>query len=277
MGSVRFVQRRLHPWNQSFTWSDVEGPFTAITQEQAQRYNEDGFFVMAGAFDAATLDRLDAELRPGDDRAREFLSAAPGGRFSVAGIDTQLVAPHATTRSAWVRDFVRQGILSGIARDIVGPRARLYWEQSVYKQPHSAEPVLWHQDNGYAYVEPQSYLTCWIAITDATIDNGCIAVMPGVHRDGTLEHRTTDIGQECWGDWDAATTVPVHAGDIVVFSSLTPHATFRNVTEDVRKAFIVQYAPDGAEVLEGDATRGGPVRRVVQRDERRQYFVEGCG
>ena len=112
--------------------------------------------------------------------------------------------------------------------------------------------MLWHQDNGYTYVEPQAYLTCWIAITDATPENGCIAVMPGVHRQGTLAHRSTPIGEECWGDWSAAVEVPVSAGSIVVFSSLTPHATKPNVTDAVRKAYIVQYAPEGAVALHGD-------------------------
>ena len=38
----------------------------------------------------------------------------------------------------------------------------------------------------------------------------------------------------------------MRAGSIVVFTSLTPHDTGRNTTDDVRKAYIVQYAPDGA-------------------------------
>ncbi len=267
------MDRSLHPWNHAFEWVDHRGPFTTITAAQAHDYDHLGFFVFEQAFDAETLTKLDAELQSGDEQARKFLSKVPNGRFSVTGLDTQLVAPHAVLRSPWVRDFCQGPTLAGIARDICGLSARLYWEQSVYKQPHSVEPVLWHQDNGYAFVEPQSYLTCWIAVTDATPENGCIAVMPGVHRAGTLAHATTDIGQECWGDWDAATIVPAAAGDIVVFSSLTPHATFVNGTDGVRKAFIVQYAPVGAEVCEGDPAVGSPRRRVLQNDAARQFVV----
>jgi ectoine hydroxylase-related dioxygenase (phytanoyl-CoA dioxygenase family) len=133
--------------------------------------------------------------------------------------------------------------------------------------------VLWHQDNGYTYVEPQAYLTCWIAITDATLANGCIALVPGVHRFGTLRHRTTPDGEECWGDWDAAVDVPVRAGSIVVFSSLTPHATRRNTTDAVRKAYIVQYAPDGAVALHGDPDAGPPTRTEALADDDRRYYV----
>jgi ectoine hydroxylase-related dioxygenase (phytanoyl-CoA dioxygenase family) len=133
--------------------------------------------------------------------------------------------------------------------------------------------VLWHQDNGYTYVEPQAYLTCWVAITDATVENGCVSVMPGVHRDGTLAHRSTPVGEECWGDWSAAVDVPVRAGSVVVFTSLTPHATRRNVTDDIRKAYIVQYAPDGAEVLHGDPDAGPPTRRELLGDDARRYWI----
>ena len=97
-------------------------------------------------------------------------------------------APRRALRRA-ARRSARIRCSPGICRDLVGPDVRLYWEQAVYKQPHSTEPVLWHQDNGYTFVEPQAYLTCWIALTDATPENGCVVVMPGAHRDGTLAAR----------------------------------------------------------------------------------------
>jgi ectoine hydroxylase-related dioxygenase (phytanoyl-CoA dioxygenase family) len=267
------VQRAPHPWNHDFTWPAARPP-TTITPEQAQQYDDLGYFVVEDAFDAETMQRVDNELVPGDAAVKTFLANAPEGRFSVAGLDTQTVAPHAVTRSAYLRTFVAHPLLAGIARDLVGPNVRLYWDQSVYKQPHSAEPVLWHQDNGYTYIEPQAYLTCWIALTDATPENGCVSVMPRVHRDGTLAHRTTPVGEECWGDWEAAVDVPVRAGSIVVFSSLTPHATKRNTTDDVRKAYIVQYAPDGAIAYYGDRNAGPPTREeILDGDERRFWIV----
>ncbi len=267
------MRRSLHPWNHDFVWRDHPGPFTTITADQARQFDDLGYFVVEDAIDAATLSRLDAELTSGDERAKEFLAELPGGRLGVTGLDSQIVAPHAVTRSAHVRRFVAQPVLAGLARDLVGPDVRLYWDQSVFKQPHGTEPVLWHQDNGYTYVEPQAYLTCWIAITDATPDNGCIAVMPGVHREGTLEHRSTPVGEECWGDWSGAVEVPVRAGSIVVFTSLTPHATRRNVTNEVRKAYIVQYAPDGAVAHLGDPTAGPPARIDALGDDQQRYLI----
>jgi Phytanoyl-CoA dioxygenase (PhyH) len=267
------MRKAVHPWNTGFVWSDHTGGLESISAEQARRFDDDGFFVLEDAFDAPMLQRLDAELAPGDERARRFLSGVPDGRFGVTALDSQIVAPHAVTRSDFVRGFVADPVFVNLARDLIGPDVRLYWDQSVYKQPNGSEPVLWHQDNGYTYVEPQAYLTCWIAITDATPENGCIAVMPGAHRDGTLEHRSTAVGEECWGDWSEAVEVPVTAGSIVVFTSLTPHATKRNTTNEVRKAYIVQYAPDGAIAHFGDPGAGPPVRTQMLGDDARQFWI----
>ena len=266
------IAREPHPWSSGFTWRDHDGPFSTISLSQAREYDEIGCFVFPDAFTDSELRAIDDAIEPGESRVREFLSGQPNGRFSVAGIDTQTVAPHLVMHSEVLRRVCAQPPLAGIARDLLGADVRLYWEQAVYKQPHSAEPVLWHQDNGYTFVEPQAYLTCWIAITDATLRNGCVTVMPGAHRSGTLMHRSTPIGFECWGDESLARAVPVRAGSIVVFTSLTPHFTAANTTDDVRKAYIVQYAPADAVAYrpQPDGSRG-PAE--PQDDERLQYSV----
>lgn len=272
------VERRAHPWNDGFEWDDHDAArCTTITAEQVKAYDEVGFFVVEDAFDAATIAALDAELVGHDELGRRFLEGLPDNRFGVTGLDSQIVTPHPVRHSDVARAFVAHPVLAGIARDLLGDDVRLYWDQTVYKQPHGTEPVLWHQDNGYTFVEPQSYLTCWVALTDATPENGCVYVMPGVHRDGTLWHEHTDIGEECWGDWHEAVAVPVRAGSMVVFTSLTPHATPINTTDLVRKAYIVQYAPDGAVTLQGNAAVGAATKRVRQDDATRQFAVVSKG
>jgi hypothetical protein len=59
----------------------------------------------------------------------------------------------------------------------------------------------------------------------------------------------------------------------VVFSSLTPHLTGPNTTDAVRKAYILQYAPAGAEVLRGDPSAGPPSLREPADAPDRQYPV----
>jgi len=266
----------LHPWNTGFEWPAHGGPFRRVTPEQARAYDEDGFFVLEDALDPGEVTALVEAIAPFDREVLDFLGRQPDGRFSIAGVDTVSIAVHLVKRSPALRAFCASPLFGDLCHDLIGPDARLYWDQSVVKQPHGAEPVLWHQDNGYTYVEPQAYLTCWVALTDATLDNGCVWVVPGVHRAGTLTHRNTPIGFQCFDDPPGAVPVPVRAGSVVVFSSLTPHTTGVNVTDDLRIAYIVQFAPDGAVALRGEPS-DPPLRRDLQDDRDRQFPVVAAG
>ena len=99
-------------------------------------------------------------------------------------------------------------------------------------------------------------------------------ILPGIHRCGTLEHRMTHLGWDCSGDSDPdvpAVVAPVKAGSVVVFSSLTPHMTLPNKTTDqIRKSYIVQFAPDGAVVI---GNKKGVNFSSPANDEDRQYWI----
>ncbi len=201
-----------HPWNTSFTWPEHPGPYRVVSREQARAYDEHGFFVLEDAVDAETIAAVQAAIEPFDREVLEFLETQPEGRFDIVGLDTITIAIHVAPRSPVLADFCASPLFADLCHDLIGPDARLYWEQSVYKRPQGTEPVLWHQDNGYTYVEPQAYLTCWVALTDATLDNGCVWVLPGVHRSGTVAHTHTPIGFQCCEDPDGAVAVPVQGG-----------------------------------------------------------------
>jgi len=164
-------------------------------------------------------------------------------------------------------------ILANQPGDQSWPMAAATWIL-MYKKPEKPRRFPWHQDNGYAFVEPQQYLTCWVALTDATVDNGCPQVIPGLHRNGTYQHRYVDpLGWEIIETHPDAVAAPVGTGGIVVFSSLTPHLTGPNTTDAVRKAYILQYAPAGAAVLTGDSTHGAPTGRVPADAPGRQFAI----
>ena len=263
--------REPHPWNTGFGWALPDREPTTISAAQRDQFDRDGFFVLRSAVDAATLTEVEAACAEGVAVVSGLLESI-GGRLSVAGLDTQVVAPHLVVGSEVLRRFCHHPLLTGTCRDLIGDDVRLYWEQAVYKAPHGAEPVLWHQDNGYTFIEPQDYLTFWVSLTDATPENGCVSVMAGAHRDGTLAHAETPIGFECWGDHETAVDVPTAAGDVVVFSSLSPHATRVNTTDDVRKAYIVQYAhADAVGYSRGES--GAPGAPTPQNDPDRQFEV----
>ena len=243
-----------HALNTRFTWRSRGGPYRRVTAAQARAWDEDGFFVLEDAFDAATLAAVVAEIDPFEARVTEFLRGRPEGRLFIADAEAITFSVHLVVHSALLRAFCAGPVFRDLAHDLVGPDVRLYWDQAVYKKPQKSRRFPWHQDNGYTYVEPQQYLTCWIALTDATVENGCPWVAPGLHRGGTLRHWMTDLGWECLHDPPGATPVPARAGSIVVLSSLTPHTTGPNLTPHVRKAYIVQFAPDGARIVRDDGT-----------------------
>lgn len=264
-----------HPWNADFAWISPAPPFAALTGEQAAQFDVEGYVVLPGVFGAdeiaavrTVVDEFEAECDAVLHRQRE-------GRVAIAEAGAITFTTHLVARSAALATFSRHPRIVDICTDLVGPDVNLYWDQAVYKKPEKPRRFPWHQDNGYAFVEPQQYLTCWIPLTDATERNGCPQVAPGVHRVGTLQHRYVEpLGFECFevppGDVRVA-EAPV--GSVVVFSSLTPHLTGPNLTDEVRKAYILQYAPLGAERLAGDPLAGPATSRARCDDPARQFPV----
>jgi ectoine hydroxylase-related dioxygenase (phytanoyl-CoA dioxygenase family) len=254
----------LHPLNRVFEWRPAHGPFRIISDEQARSFNERGFFVLRDAFDRETIARVIEAIDPWEARVERYLRGQSGKRAFIAEADGITFTVHLVKRSAVLREFSVHPVFADLCHDLIGPNVRLYWDQAVYKKPEYPKPFPWHQDNGYTYIEPQAYLTCWVALTDATLENGCPWVIPGGHLRGTLNHWTTELGYVCCAkDPPEATSVPARAGSVVVFSSLTPHRTGPNVTREVRKTYILQYAPDGARVVETGAACDALDRQYV--------------
>jgi len=119
-----------HPWNRSFEWADHAGPFRVVTAQQARDYDELGFFVLEDAVDPETVRTLDEAIAPFDAEVLRFLESRPDGRFSIAGVDTVSIAIHLVRRSTLLRDFCASTLFAGLCHDLIGPDARLYWDQA---------------------------------------------------------------------------------------------------------------------------------------------------
>jgi ectoine hydroxylase-related dioxygenase (phytanoyl-CoA dioxygenase family) len=265
----------LHPWNQSFEWQESRRPLRRLSEDQAGHFDEKGFVLLEDVFDADTLAEVIAAIDPWEQKVTEILRGRPDGRFDIADAEAITFSINLVLRSPPLLDFCVGGAFQEITHDLVGPDVRLYWEQAVYKKPEHSELFPWHQDNGYTYLHPQQYLTCWVALTDTDEMNGCPWVVPGIHRQGTLRHWRKDAGWCCLEDPPDALAVPARAGSIVVFSSLTPHATGPNRSDAVRKSYIVQFAPDGAVVRRETESRR--VIEIPQDDAARQPLLLRAG
>ncbi|MDJ0785769.1 MAG: phytanoyl-CoA dioxygenase family protein [Myxococcota bacterium] len=261
------MQIETHERNRGFTWAPPPPPHRRIDATQAEAWSRDGFFVLEDAFDAETLGPLIAAIDPVEQQVADFLETRPDGKLLIAEAGNITFTTHLVQRLPEARAFCHHPVFQDLASDLLGPDVRLYWDQAVYKKPAKPGVFPWHQDNGYTYIEPQQYLTCWVALTDATVENGCPWVVPGLHHHGTLRHWSTDAGFCCLEEPDGAVAVPARAGSIVVFSSLTPHRTGPNTSDAVRKAYIVQFAPAGA-IAYRDGADPEP-----QDDESRQFRI----
>jgi hypothetical protein len=106
----------------------------------------------------------------------------------------------------------------------------------------------WHQDRGVGLEEADdtNMITVWIAMTDATTENGCLQVIPGAHP-MMLPHcpKTQTAIADDFIDESAAQPLPVEAGGIVILHPLIPHASLPNGTLDFRWSFDLRYNVTG--------------------------------
>ena len=263
-----------HPWNEDFTWALPTTAPRRLDATQLAQFDRDGYVVLDGVFDTDTVAAIADEIDRFEAETDAALRRVDGGRVAIAETGAITFTVHLVAKSPRLRQFASRPEFADLCHDLVGPDVRLYWDQAVYKKPEKPRRFPWHQDNGYAFVEPQHYLTCWVALTDATLQNGCPQVAPGWHRQGTLRHHYVDpLGWECLSDPPDVRIAEVGAGGVVVFSSLTPHVTGPNTSGVPRKAYILQYAPDGARRLEGDPATGPAVGRVACDVPERQFPV----
>jgi ectoine hydroxylase-related dioxygenase (phytanoyl-CoA dioxygenase family) len=243
----------LHPWSDGFEWVDHTGPFGFLTEEQVRQFDAEGFVVMPHLFDDQLMDRIRTEIDRFDAELDAWLSENHDEN-SMSQKGAMSFIPNLVAESPVIQEFVRHPALLAIAADLLGPDADLYWEQAVYKRPERPQRFPLHQDTGYQLTVPEDFLSCWIALTDATVANGCLMIAPGLHRQGTRRHVHVEPQgwEECLVDSPPElVAAPVRAGGAVLFSSLAPHTTEANTTGDIRKGYLILYTRPGTVVYPG--------------------------
>jgi len=95
----------------------------------------------------------------------------------------------------------------------------------------------WHQDRAVTLeaADDTEMVTVWLAITDATVENGCLQVKPGRTPEMIPHCALTQLGiREKFLPKQDAVPAPVKAGGGVIFHPLTPHASLRNLSDEYR-------------------------------------------
>ncbi len=136
-----------------------------------------------------------------------------------------------------------------IIEKILGAKAELYQSMALIKPPRGREKP-WHQDHAYFDLTLDTKVVgVWIALDDATIENGCLRVVPGWHHAATHPHFMRRDWQLCDDQSKNFKTqslaVPLQPGGCLLFDSFLPHGTPSNFTNVHRKALQYHYVPAG--------------------------------
>lgn len=224
-------------------------------------YDRDGFLIVEALFSDRELSAIRAQvdaLIANPDHPPEGVTV---GREGNTADDRQSAqARNDSVRSAaflvrflpFFQDFARQPQLLDLVRGLLGPRVKVFRDQALFKPPGGqAKPP--HQDQSYFKVEPQDDLvTAWIALDEATAENGCMCYIPGSHKHGVFPvgqdpdrpvHHVPDTGEL---KLPPATHCPVPAGSVIFHHGCTLHYSEDNHTDTWRKAVIFHYATSTA-------------------------------
>jgi ectoine hydroxylase-related dioxygenase (phytanoyl-CoA dioxygenase family) len=121
----------------------------------------------------------------------------------------------------------------------------------------------WHQDAYYFRFDRQPQVGVWLALGEATLENGCLWVTPGSHRDLRVFHHVPDRRPAAVQaymeivDQDVSNQVPavMHPGDVLFFHSYLMHRSTDNVADTRRAAMVYHYAEAGTKAVSSELER----------------------
>lgn len=150
----------------------------------------------------------------------------------------------------WVDNLYERRAAS-IAAQLHGPGMQIDYDQLLAKRPYKDDAVFeWHQDQAYWPVLPDPRTaTCWLAIDDSTLENGCMRFVPGSHLQPLRSHRPlkNDRGEShtllCDVDpsRDVIRPMPIRRGDVTVHNERVLHGSGGNRTSGWRRAYVVAF------------------------------------
>lgn len=227
-----------------------------VTDEEREAFKADGFVHLRGVLSPAEVDEIEVVY----DRFLRRAIPVPGKDFNdmttgehgtdPAGYAILNVMVPRRYHPAWVGNIYERRTAS-IARQLCGESMTIDFDQLLAKHPNRPDAVFgWHQDQAYWIdTDDRRTATCWLAVDDSTVDNGCMQFLPGSHRQPIRPHRplhgdratshtlVTDLRPG-----DALRAVPIRRGDITVHGEGVLHGSGGNRTSDSwRRAYIVVY------------------------------------
>lgn len=162
-----------------------------------------------------------------------------------------------------LKDLSENPTLIDVITRLMNDTPILFQDMGLIKPPRIGREKPWHQDCAYFnYPVETTIVGVWIAIDAATIENGCLHIIPNSHKEGPQPHFSKRDWQIC--DTNVAVqrdvTVPLEPGGCLIWHGLTQHGSPNNPTDQRRRALQYHYRPEQAVALTKEdrmATYGG--------------------
>ena len=209
----------------------------SLTQAQVEHFRREGYAFPFDAIPAAEaasyvakLDSYDAIL--GEEAQKQLK------------IKAHVAAP-------WIVGLARNKNILDAVESLIGPDILLFGTSMFSKKARDVRFVSWHQDAAYYGLDPQQEVTCWVGLTDADTENGCMRVIPGSHLGADAVHEETYDPQNMLGrgqtirdiDDGKAVYMPVKAGQFSMHHERTIHGSMPNPSDRRRVGISFFYMP----------------------------------
>ncbi len=223
------------------------------------RYLTDGYVVVSGLLTAVELAGISTVLlriARGQYPCRGFEPVAQQASDDEAlARVTAVHHPHFAIPQ--LMEIVRHERIVAVLSRIIGAHLPSAWwngsvkcmQSMLFCKPPGALGQAWHQDEAFIPTRDRSLCGAWVALDDATVENGCLWAVPGAHRAGVIyptrphdRRDEWDHTQEMFGhDASRATALEVKRGDVVFFNGYLPHMSYRNRSNSYRRVFVSHY------------------------------------
>ncbi len=203
-------------------------------EDGAMAYERDGFLAVRGLY-------APEEMAEWKDRVKAILQEEGNLNNIPSGVRVWM----ADKLDPYFCERMRDERVARVLTRVIGPNVEFLSVKAVYKNEHTLFGSPWHQD--WFYWKGSHKLSVWIALDDATPENGCLRLIPGSHR-RALDMKEVDDGVGFGrrvSDEDLkglpVTTVPARRGDAIFFHDLMVHGSHPNTSRTDRWAFISTY------------------------------------
>jgi ectoine hydroxylase-related dioxygenase (phytanoyl-CoA dioxygenase family) len=231
----------------------------ALTPEQRASWEERGFFRIAGFATPescrAMLRRVTRIVREPDLADTVGVKLVPENNkagMRLANPEDGMSKIFKLHRDPVFADFAHSADVVDRVASLIGPDIDVFLSQFIFKTTGAwGQP--WHQDSFYFPFEPaRPVVGVWLAVTEATLENGCLHVLPGSHSEPVHTHVPDRRPGANYGyfeifdhDMTAAEPVLMDPGDLLVFDSHLMHCSTDNESDVIRAAMVYHYAAAG--------------------------------